>query len=801
MEKESPFYARNDSSGAFQVCVKIERTVGSFGVWAGDNPFQFMVPVTLCQIIVTVLVSQVIYYLLRPIKTPKFICYVMGGTLLGPTGLGRIRNGALMDILFPLKQASFLVSMSKIGAIYFVFIITLRMDLKMNLKAAKRCWRFGVIPFFCSYFVTVFLLSLYKPKGHSSGDDAYYIPNVFTISSFAVVCSALTELNLLTTELGQIALSSAMVNEIMQWTMIGLELSPPKNLIYSFVYLSLCGLFVLICVFIVRPVMKIIVERTPMGKPIKEIYVIMILLGVPIMSALSDMIGLHFIIGPTLYGLVMPNGPPLASTILERSEVIISEFLMPFFYLYIGLNTDLSEIHKHKHWKVALIFQGILFVGFLVKVLACVLLAPTSNIRLKHGLVLGLMLSVRGIVELMFFARIKKFGIIDTEVFSQMVLYVVFITMICIALIDSLYKHHPRMLKTKSIHEVRVRMIQNSPETSEFNIVSCVHNDGNVHSMIALLEACNPTLTSPINVYVILLIELLGKSTPILLPMKKRNRKSFSANYPNTNHILRAFENYSNNSNGPVTIIPYVNVAPYNIMHDATCDLAEDKSVRLLIIPFHENDETLGSHIVTSIRDLNTSFQARARCTVGILVDRDSRLSMSSSKLCFHLGIFFMGGQDDREALALAIRMLERPNMRVTLLRFVLNNNNKNSGGAVKFKGNEQEEKLESNMDESLIDEFKAKKINNDNVFCQEDVVGDCIQVFNAIRGSENDYDLVLVGKRHNIGDVTDEEMSTFMDNAVQLGIFGDFLASTEFCDGKVPVLVMQCPPYIYLDF
>lgn len=143
---------------------------------------------------------------------------------------------------------------------------------------------------------------------------------------------------------------------------------------------------------------------------------------------------------------------------------------------------------------------------------------------------------------------------------------VVVMTSICIPLIKSLYRHR-RVCKTQTIQEGCVKTIQNITENTPFNIVSCVHTDEHVHNMIALIEACNPTTQSPLYVYVVHLIELVGKSTPILLPMNKNNRKSLSVDYPNTNHILRAFENYSNNSSGPLTVHSYVNVAPYRSMH------------------------------------------------------------------------------------------------------------------------------------------------------------------------------------------------------------------------------------------
>ncbi|XP_019416343.1 PREDICTED: cation/H(+) antiporter 15-like [Lupinus angustifolius] len=742
MERQSELY---DLEGhPKKVCLRNDRNVGSLGVWVGDSPFEFLVPVTLCQIIVQVIISQGLSYALRPLKTPRFICSILAGILLGPSFLGHSRK--FLDTLFPWKQASLLLTLSKIGVVYFVFITTMKMDIIATLRGAKRCWLFGVIPFLSSYMVTAALLSFYNPEGRVD-ESKQIVPNVFTLSSFAVVTQALLELNLLTTELGKIALSSTLIAEIMQWTTVALQFRSMNQFNYSLEFMISLLAFVLFCVFVVRPMMMMIARKTPMGQPLKETYVVMILLGALVSAAISDYIGISFVIGPTIYGLVMPNGPPLATTISDKSEVIISQILMSSFYTYVGINTNFTKI---QNWKMVITFQCILFVGFMVK-------------------------------------------IIDGQVFSQMVLYVVLMTSICAPLIKVLYKRNPRVLKTQNSVEGHViRTIQNTSENIEFNVVSCLHNDGNVHSMIALLETCNPSKESPLCVHVIHLIELSGKFTPVLLPMNKQNRKSLSINYPNTNSIFRAFENYSNNSSGPVTILSYINVAPYDSMHEAVCNLAEEKVVPFIIIPFDGNDQSLGTLTAPMIRDLNTKFLDSAQCTVGVLVDRYSTLGLSISKICFHVGIFFIGGTDDRESLALGIRMLERSNVRVTLLRIVMKNNIDND---VDFEMLNENDEIEKEKDESLVDEFNGKKYDNDNVVFDEVVVEDCIQLMEAIRGmsAEKDYDLVMVGKRHSMGDLREEEMSNFMDNADQLGIVGDMLASTEFCSGMVPILVLQC--------
>lgn len=322
---------------------------------------------------------------------------------------------------------------------------------------------------------------------------------------------------------------------------------------------------------------------------------------------------------------------------------------------------------------------------------------------------------------------------------------------------------------------------------------------------MTLIEACNPVLSSSICAYVVHLVELLGKSTPFLLPVNMKRRRFSSFNYPITLQIMRAFENYSVNTNGLVTVLPYINVAPYKNMHEAVCNLAHDKLVSFLILPFHENDQSRGSLMTANIRDLNRNFQFYAPCTVGILVDRFSQLSISSSTgLTFHVAIFFLGGPDDREALALANRISDRPNVKISLFYFVVRNdclrdNGRSYSGkddqserSSRYEGeSEQEERV---WDEGAIDEFKAKSIGNGNVFFEEIEVEDGIRVLEEIRRLEGNYDMVMVGQKHGMEGLDDKGMCNFVENVETLGIVGDMLASTEFCNGMIPVLVVRCP-------
>ncbi|KAI4306891.1 hypothetical protein L6164_030131 [Bauhinia variegata] len=794
LHARDPSSAGFDEAGRLTICEKHDRLTGSNGFLNGDNPFDYVLPVTMFQLVMYMVASQLLYFLLRPMRIPRFMCRVMGGLLLGPSFLGR--NNMFKEQVFPPRQAELLLVGSMLGVTYTVFAISVKMDVVTTLRAAKKTWMFGLLPFLSCFGVLSGILSLGPPEYFSSSNtikDRIVFSNVLSFSSFPVISDALMELNLITSELGQIALSSSMVNDGIQWIILAIiSLRRDQEALCSFYFLACnCGM-IFFCFFVIRPVVTKIAAKTPTGKPVKEVYIVSILLGVPIMAGVADMLGISLIQGPWLFGLIMPSGPPLGTTLTDRTEAIISSFLQPFFHLYIGLSTNLCTIHN---WRLLVSFQCIIFVAYIVKLVACVVVARMYNIRLRHGIVLGLILNIKGIIDLIAFSRLKNIKVLDEPIFSQLVLSTVGLTAIITPLIKILYQHNTRL--EPSAHGRMVRTIQNTPRNSEFRIVCCVYNESNVHSTIALLESCNPSQTSPIGVYVIHLIEILGKSTPVLVRFDKHGRKSLSVNYPNTSHIMRAFENYSSNSSGPVTILPYIHVAPYKTMHESICNLCEDNLIPFLIIPFHENHQTQGTHLVSSVRDVNTHFQAHAPCTVGILVDKGLELNVRSSESSFHVGIFFIGGADDREALALGFRMAERKNSKVSVFHIILQQQKDKfyadkDGRSDYSQEQVEEEAIEKMIDQGLIDEFKGMNIGNDNVVLREIMVEDGVEALDSIRETEGNYDLVMMGRRHNIGFLRDEEITNLIENAETLGMYGDMLASTEFCNGMVSVLVIQ---------
>lgn len=261
--------------------------------------------------------------------------------------------------------------------------------------------------------------------------------------------------------------------------------------------------------------------------------------------------------------------------------------------------------------------------------------------------------------------------VLDDKTFTVMVIVALFMTGIITPVVTIIYRPTRRFLPYKK------RTIQASKPDSEFRVLVCIHTPRNVPTIINLLDASNPTKRSPICIYVLHLVELTGRASAMLIVhnTRKSGRPALNRTQAQSDHIINAFENYEQHVEC-ISVQPLTAISPYSTMHEDICNLAEDKRVAFIIIPFHKQQTVDGGMEATNpaFRLVNQNVLANAPCSVGILVDRGLNGSnrVASNKEChYNITMLFFGGQDDREALSYAWRMSENPRVSLIVMRFI----------------------------------------------------------------------------------------------------------------------------------
>lgn len=363
--------------------------------------------------------------------------------------------------------------------------------------------------------------------------------------------------------------------------------------------------------------------------------------------------------------------------------------------------------------------------------------------------------------------------VLNEECFAIMVLTLVLITGIVSPIVRALYDPSRRFLAYKR------RTILHHHNNEELRILACIHNQDNVLAILNLLAASNPTEASCIDLVVLHLVKLVGRASSLLVAHMPREKPS--ENPSQSERIFYAFSKFEDLYRGKLTLHCYRGISPYATMHNDVCYLALEKRTTFIIIPFHKqwiNGRTTTKSSL-AFKHLNKNVLEKAPCSVGVLVDHGSQKKFwcgYTKDSIYQVAVLFFGGVDDREALAYARRMLEQPNVHITLFHF--------SSSIDIVDGTERSKML----DTQVLSEFRLNAFRNNRVSYKDESIMNGRDVLSVIEYMEGFYDLVMVGKRHADSQLMSELRKWKHGD---LGIVGEILASLNI-GAKTSILVVQ---------
>lgn len=268
----------------------------------------------------------------------------------------------------------------------------------------------------CSFMFFVVLRDVGTKKGEPVLDnlEIIVIYVIQCLSSFPVIGNLLFELRLQNSELGRLAMSSAVISDfstsILSAVLVFVnELRDEKarlgavfigDVIVGNRPLKRAGIvvvFVCFAIYIFRPLMFSIVNRTPSGRPVKTIYIYSIIILVFGSAVLADWCKQSIFLGPFILGLAVPHGPPLGSAIVQKFEPAIFGTFLPFFVATSATELDTSTLQSTLEVKSLFL---IVFVSFVVKFAFTTFPALLYGMPANDSLALSLIMSFKGIFEL-----------------------------------------------------------------------------------------------------------------------------------------------------------------------------------------------------------------------------------------------------------------------------------------------------------------------------------------------------------------------------------------------------------------
>ncbi|KAI3727476.1 hypothetical protein L6452_16091 [Arctium lappa] len=769
--------------------------ITTHGIWQGDNPLDYSLPLFILQLILVVITTRILVFILKPFRQPRVISEILGGVILGPSVMGR--STIFANAVFPLRSVMVLETMANVGLLYFLFLVGVEMDIAVIRRTGRKAIIIAFAGMILPFLIGISFSFLLHQRTQlvKQGTFILFLGVALSVTAFPVLARVLAELKLLNTEIGRIAMSSALVNDMCAWILLALAIALGENetvnLATLWVVLSSAG-FIVFCIFVVRPLISWIILKTPEGESVSEFYICLILTGVMISGFITDAIGTHSVFGAFIFGLVIPNGP-LGVTLIERLEDFVSGLLLPLFFAISGLKTSIGAIDGASTWGILALVIILACAG---KIAGTLLVALLYQMPFYDGVALGLLMNSKGLVEMIVLNVGKDQKVLDDKSFAIMVVVALVMTAIITPAVTIIYKPARRFAPYKR------RTILKTKLDTDLRTLVCVHTPRNVPTIINLLEASNPTKKSPLCIYVLHLVELTGRASAMLIVHNSRRSGRPAANrtQAQSDHIINAFESFEQHAEY-VSVQPLTAISPYSTMHEDICSVAEDKRVAFLILPFHKQQTVDGGMEATNpaYRIINQNVLANSPCSVGILVDRGfgGNTRIAGNQISHNIAVVFIGGPDDREALALGWRMSSHPGNTLTVMRFISGNDvtePTSSSGRIENDPRVLTVVTDSDRqkqeDDEFINQFRTIIANEDSIAYTEKVVNNGEETVAAIRSVDDVHDLFIVGRGQGVVSPLTAGLTDWSE-CPELGAIGDLLASSDFA-ATVSVLVVQ---------
>lgn len=426
--------------------------------------FEDPLAILLAQIVMIILVARLFGWIFKKIGQPTVIGEIIAGIVLGPSLVG-MYFPEFSAALFPLESLGNLKFLSQIGLILFMFVIGMELDIKVLKNKASEAVVIShasiVIPFALGIGLSYFVYNKFAPQGVEFLSFSLFMGIAMSITAFPVLARIVQEREIHKTKLGAIVITCAAADDITAWCLLAVVIAIVKagDFVGSLYVISLAAVYVIVMIFIVKPFLKRIGDlyssKDNIGKPVMAIFFLFLILS----SYATEVIGIHALFGAFMMGSIMPDVSKFRMIFIDKVEDVAVILLLPLFFVFTGLKTEVGLINDPYLWKVT---GAIILVAVVGKFLGSALAAKFVGQNWKDSLTIGALMNTRGLMELIVLNIGLELKVLTPEVFTMMVimaLVTTFMTGPALDLIDFLFKTKNVSEEEELIHHNKYRIL------------------------------------------------------------------------------------------------------------------------------------------------------------------------------------------------------------------------------------------------------------------------------------------------------------------------------------------------------
>jgi Kef-type K+ transport system membrane component KefB len=354
----------------------------------------------------------------RRLGQPAVIGQLLAGMALGPSVLGHL-PGHLNDALFPPAALPLLSALAQVGLVLFMFSVGYELDLTL-LRGAGRSVIAVAVGTFALPMTLGLGLSLTLHSGHDGGGPAHslgfvlFLAVAVSITAVPVLAAIVGDYRMTGTVPGVLSTAAATIVDVVGWAVLAVAVAAATAQATSLAVMCVLTVaYVLTVVFMIRPVLR----RWLRTKVLAQQRVALVVALAMTSAWATATLGLHTIFGAVLVGLLTPRRHDPDAELLRPIQRA-GDVLLPVFFVTAGLSADVGALHGTDF----LLLAVILAIAVVGKVVGGGLGGRLAGLGWRDATTVGVLMNTRGLTELIALSVGRQVGLLDSRLYTILVL-------------------------------------------------------------------------------------------------------------------------------------------------------------------------------------------------------------------------------------------------------------------------------------------------------------------------------------------------------------------------------------------
>jgi len=380
--------------------------------------------------------------LFKRIGFPSVVGQILAGLLFGVP--------AIKELLFGEGSALVIIDfLATLGVLLLLFLAGLEIEID-KIKETSRdsilvSLSSALVPFALGFlFITVF----FPEYGSLS---ALIFGGAMMVTSEGTKVKVLMDLNSINTRLGAVMLAAGAIDDIFEVLFLSVVVIFAKGgNLFDLAMIPVEIIIFLIIAYIAFKIMSKVLQHLD-KKPGEETGLFsIVMIFVLVLAALSESLNVGYLIGAIIGGFLLQISLKGISKRHNRElinviKLIALGFIVPFFFVNVGLTFDLSTLFSNTPIIVATIL-----IAFFGKMIGTLIIKPVSTLNWKQLYYIGWAMNSRGAAELVIALIAMQYGLIPLEIFSALVAMSIVTTLIFPPVLARGIKRNPGLMDVKA---------------------------------------------------------------------------------------------------------------------------------------------------------------------------------------------------------------------------------------------------------------------------------------------------------------------------------------------------------------